>query len=87
MRFCDSKLTSAGHMARDCRGRGDPSLSQNKQQGNFDSEYASLMAELGESATGIANPNADANRVPPWRIPENWNTNSESKVFHPAERN
>lgn len=64
----------AGHMARDCRGRGDPNLMQNQQSTQFDSEYSALMAELGESASAPgAAPAAPAEqRIPPWRIPENW---------------
>ncbi|ORX40072.1 hypothetical protein BD324DRAFT_576531 [Kockovaella imperatae] len=71
----------AGHMARDCRGRGDPNLAQNKQTA-FDSEYSALMAELGEGGqAGAAGRPAAAvqqpeQRIPPWRIPENWNTNN-----------
>lgn len=71
-------MSIAGHMARDCRGRGDPNMQQNKQN-QFDSEYSALMAELGEGAApGSANAPAGAvtapqeQRVPPWRIPENW---------------
>jgi splicing factor 1 len=45
----------AGHMARDCRGRGDPNLAQNAPATAFDSEYANLMAELGEGG-GPAGP-------------------------------
>lgn len=69
----------AGHMARDCRGRGDPSLSQNKDT-QFDSEYSALMAELGETGAAPAHAAAPGQpaavpqeqRIPPWRIPENW---------------
>ncbi|WWC88683.1 branchpoint-bridging protein [Kwoniella dendrophila CBS 6074] len=72
----------AGHMARDCRGRGDPNLTQNKQTA-FDSEYTALMAELGEGGSGggassgrpagaIAGAPPAQDRVPPWRVPENW---------------
>ena len=53
-------------------------MQQNKQN-QFDSEYSALMAELGEGAApGNANAPAGAvtappeQRVPPWRIPENW---------------
>ncbi|TFY60809.1 hypothetical protein EVG20_g7281 [Dentipellis fragilis] len=87
---------SAGHMARDCTVNkeagainaqfGGPPPPMNK--GGFDSEYASLMAELGESGKG---PGGDAGRgyggggghditagglnVPPWRRPEVWQSN------------
>lgn len=61
----------AGHMARDCRGRGDPSLAQNKQS-QFDNEYANLMAELGEASGSAAPAQPEEQRIPPWRIPENW---------------
>lgn len=72
-------MPTAGHMARDCRGRGDPNLQQNKQTA-FDSEYSALMAELGEGGgPGAAGRPAGAvgapppqDRVPPWRLPENW---------------
>ncbi|KAK8858579.1 branchpoint-bridging protein [Kwoniella newhampshirensis] len=74
----------AGHMARDCRGRGDPNLSQNKQTA-FDSEYSALMAELGEGGPGgpssgrpaaaIGGAPVPESRVPPWRLPENWQNN------------
>ncbi|BGP16944.1 hypothetical protein JCM10213_007389 [Rhodosporidiobolus nylandii] len=102
----------AGHMARDCTQRrggfggppgfgapaGPPSVAQ-----QFDSEYASLMAELGEtpvappiaggapgtpgapapgaptgpSGMGVASPaqhpvDENGNKIPPWRIPGNW---------------
>jgi splicing factor 1 len=64
----------------------------------FDSEYANLMAELGEGGSGAASGpaigmitngsaeagGAPAQKIPPWRIPENWFSNSESEcVFFP----
>lgn len=87
---------SAGHMARDCNVNkdanapafGGPPTNMNK--GGFDSEYASLMAELGESGKGSG---GDAGRgpwgggagghditgggsnIPPWRRPEVWVSN------------
>lgn len=71
-----------GHMARDCRGRGDPNAASNKQT-QFDSEYSALMAELGEGGGAGGQGNSavpqgalDApppqQRIPPWRVPENW---------------
>lgn len=59
--------------------------------GGFDSEYASLMAELGESGRGggepgktsWAGPNtghditAGGSNIPPWRRPEVWQTNTQ----------
>ena len=80
----------AGHMARDCRGRGDPNLAQNKQT-QFDSEYSALMAELGEggaSATpqgAIQNQQMQQQRLPPWRIPENWQSNYQGGGYRPAQ--
>ncbi|KAJ8474056.1 hypothetical protein ONZ45_g16080 [Pleurotus djamor] len=91
---------SAGHMARDCTVNkdanpaaaamgGSPSQAMTMNRGGFDSEYASLMAELGE---GGKNAGADANKahwagpstghditaggsnIPPWRRPEVWQT-------------
>ena len=60
----------------------------------FDNEYANLMAELGEGgqvrssgpAVGMITNGAAADgtpaapKVPPWRIPENWFSNSESQA-------
>lgn len=72
-------------MARDCRGRGDPNLQQNNKN-QFDSEYSALMAELGEGGgngpttgapAGVVQAAPEQSRIPPWRLPENWNTNSE----------
>ncbi|CAD6568503.1 MAG: hypothetical protein TREMPRED_004589 [Tremellales sp. Tagirdzhanova-0007] len=86
MSFVGFVVEATGHMARDCRGRGDPNLAQNKQTA-FDSEYSALMAELGEGGGGggrpagvvTAGPVAAApepeQRIPPWRLPENWMPN------------
>ncbi|KAF8529825.1 hypothetical protein JB92DRAFT_3081243 [Gautieria morchelliformis] len=90
---------SAGHMARDCTVRRDPNAvfeesppPPNGPPGvpgpkGFDSEYASLMAELGEGATsGGGNdpakpswgasapgiPQVASSDLPPWRRPEVW---------------
>lgn len=77
-------------MARDCTVKADPNAPPSQQQptnkGNFDSEYASLMAELGESASGGADSGRPSwgggstghdfggggSNVPPWRRPEMW---------------
>ncbi|KAJ7746632.1 hypothetical protein B0H16DRAFT_1556557 [Mycena metata] len=83
---------SAGHMARDCTqgkdpnamGLGGPAPPQNGRV--FDSEYANLMAELGETPGGAAaavggpqsawSAPADitggGSGIPPWRRPESW---------------
>ncbi|KAG7089844.1 hypothetical protein E1B28_011489 [Marasmius oreades] len=92
---------SAGHMARDCTVNKDPNAVVTPpppgQMGGpanggrtFDSDYASLLAELGESGgsagdlskpSWAAGPNAGHDitgggiNVPPWRRPENWQTN------------
>lgn len=85
---------SAGHMARDCTVNRDPNApappppppSMGGAGGGrtFDSDYAKLMAELGEStgnpgdlsktswpAAGHDITGGGLN-VPPWRRPENW---------------
>jgi splicing factor 1 len=84
---------SAGHMARDCTVNKDPNApppppdpiqSQGNRSG-FDSEYASLMAELGEGSgntdTALAtwtapsmghDITAGGTNIPPWRRPESW---------------
>lgn len=80
-------------MARDCtvkpdlNGGGSPGSPQQAMtisKGGFDSEYASLMAELGESAGGGdgVKPSwgggaghditAGGSNIPPWRRPEMW---------------
>ncbi|KIY51802.1 hypothetical protein FISHEDRAFT_36507 [Fistulina hepatica ATCC 64428] len=91
---------SAGHMARDCTVNKDPALAviHQQQQGavngggpggrgaGFDSEYANLMAELGETPSQDAGKGANSwaapsaghditaggSNIPPWRRPENW---------------
>lgn len=87
---------SAGHMARDCTVNKDPNAvvtlssgagGPNGNRTGFDSEYASLMAELGETAPGQNNDpgkpswstptaghdiTAGGTNVPPWRRPEVW---------------
>jgi splicing factor 1 len=88
---------SAGHMARDCTVNKDPNAVAQLGGGGggggggagkgFDSEYAKLMAELGESGThsgdtGRGGHNsghditAGGSNIPPWRRPEVWQTNA-----------
>lgn len=85
---------SAGHMARDCTVNRDPNVVHSPDpppmKSGFDSEYASLMAELGESGKG---PGGDSGRapwagsaghditaggsnIPPWRRPEVWQSSA-----------
>ncbi|KAI0701329.1 hypothetical protein BC835DRAFT_239719 [Cytidiella melzeri] len=96
---------SAGHMARDCTVNRDPNAVQHAppptMKGGFDSEYASLMAELGESGKG---PGGDGGRpwtgsaghditaggsnIPPWRRPEVWQSNippPQTNGFRPPQ--
>ncbi|CBQ71572.1 related to MSL5-branch point bridging protein [Sporisorium reilianum SRZ2] len=86
-----------GHLARDCtQGRGGsfgagpsgPGAPAGGGTGNrqFDSEYASLMAELGEPAAAgaaaggasavdganVPAVGADGKKIPPWRNPDVW---------------
>ncbi|RXW24258.1 hypothetical protein EST38_g1593 [Candolleomyces aberdarensis] len=81
---------SAGHMARDCQVNKDPNAPQPpsgppvNRGGHFDSEYASLMAELGETPASSdplkswSGPStghditAGGTNIPPWRRPEVW---------------
>ena len=79
-------------MARDCPVNRDPTAAVQNQnpstgKGGFDSEYANLMAELGESGKGPgdgAKPwaggaghdiTAGGTNIPPWRRPEMWQSN------------
>jgi len=85
---------SAGHMARDCTVNKDPNAQVLAPSGapshaltrtGFDTEYASLMAELGEGG-GTGDPGktpwdapnmghditAGGSNIPPWRRPESW---------------
>ncbi|OCH95465.1 hypothetical protein OBBRIDRAFT_788351 [Obba rivulosa] len=89
---------SAGHMARDCTVNRDPNAVHTPPppvgKGGFDSEYASLMAELGEGGKGPGgdgpkNPwagsaghdiTAGGSNIPPWRRPEVW----QSSAIPPA---
>lgn len=84
---------SAGHMARDCTVNKDQMSNTFGVEGNnssaltrggFDSEYASLLAELGESGKPNEGPRpgwggqgggditGGGSNVPPWRRPEMW---------------
>ncbi|ESK92332.1 splicing factor sf1 [Moniliophthora roreri MCA 2997] len=83
---------SAGHMARDCTVNKDPNAPtppppppMSAGARTFDSDYASLMAELGESTGGASGDLSKSSwpaaghditggglNVPPWRRPENW---------------
>lgn len=98
---------SAGHMARDCTVNKDPNApppppdavpSQANRSG-FDSEYASLMAELGESG-GNTDPaisswsapsmkhdiTAGGTNIPPWRRPESWiQPNQQNQGYRPPQ--
>ena len=88
---------SAGHMARDCQVNRDPnaihnappSTSMAMTKGGFDSEYASLMAELGEGTKGPGDGpknhwlggaghdiTAGGSNIPPWRRPEVWQSSA-----------
>lgn len=78
-------------MARDCTVNKDPNavaaVSHNAGKG-FDSEYAKLMAELGESGDGARDGGrisgaghditAGGSNIPPWRRPEVWQSNTQS---------
>jgi len=100
---------SAGHMGRDCTANRDPSPqgsliangpSHALSRSGFDSEYASLMAELGEGGGGSdpsKNPwetsntghdiTAGGTNIPPWRRPEMWVQPSapQQQAFRPSQ--
>jgi len=95
-------------MARDCQVNRDPNASPPPpgppgalSKGGFDSEYASLMAELGEGGKG---PGGDGGRgpwgntgaghditaggsnIPPWRRPEMWQSNQhQNSGYRPPQ--
>lgn len=95
-------------MARDCQVNRDPNASPPPpgppgalSKGGFDSEYASLMAELGEGGKG---PGGDSGRgpwgntgaghditaggsnIPPWRRPEMWQSNqTQNTGYRPPQ--
>ena len=90
-------------MARDCNVNKDPAAhTQNatgavQQRTGFDSEYANLMAELGEPAADAAKQPWDApamghditaggTNIPPWRRPESWaQTNINNQGYRPPQ--
>ena len=79
-------------MARDCTVNRDPNASHGPpamMKGGFDSEYASLMEELGETGKGSGGDGRRWNggghdvagggsNVPPWRRPEVWQSSSHN---------
>jgi len=100
---------SAGHMARDCTVNKDPNAqavsingpSPSLNRAGFDSEYANLMAELGENA-GPGDPGktpwdapsmghditAGGSNIPPWRRPESWiqpANNNQQQGYRPPQ--
>jgi len=97
---------SAGHMARDCTVNKDPNAvvmgtPPTMMKGGFDSEYASLMAELGESGRGAGDTTksswgapsaghditAGGSNIPPWRRPESWQSNNppQNQGYRPPQ--
>lgn len=73
-------------------------LSNNRGGGNFDSEYQSLMEELGESGAGGAGSltGGGSSAIPhtgsdvyPWRRPEMWTTpsaNQNQQNYRPQQQ-
>jgi splicing factor 1 len=102
---------SAGHMARDCTVNKDPNAQAVSINGpssqaltsrtGFDSEFANLMAELGESTGGPGDPGktpwdapsmghditAGGSNIPPWRRPESWiqPANNQNQGYRPPQ--
>ncbi|KAG2017843.1 splicing factor SF1 [Coprinopsis cinerea AmutBmut pab1-1] len=96
---------SAGHMARDCTVNRDPNAPPpppgappgHGTRGGFDSEYASLMAELGETPassdplkswsapTGGHDITAGGTNIPPWRRPEVWQQPAQQSYRGPQQ--
>ncbi|TFK27173.1 hypothetical protein FA15DRAFT_666672 [Coprinopsis marcescibilis] len=96
---------SAGHMARDCTVNKDPNAPPpppgappGAMSRGFDSEYASLMAELGETPTsndplkswsapsmGGHDITAGGTNIPPWRRPEVWQQPAPQQSFRPPQ--
>jgi splicing factor 1 len=93
-------------MARDCTQNKDPNAvglagPSPPQGGRFDSEYANLMAELGETPAGAAvggGPQAwsapaditgGGSSIPPWRRPESWqapnNQQQQNNGYRPPQ--
>lgn len=92
-------------MARDCTVNRDPNAppappTPSMGRGGFDSEYASLMAELGEpgaAAPDMSKPSWAAGprsghditgggtNIPPWRRPENWQAPVQNPQQRPAQ--
>ncbi|KAJ7097200.1 hypothetical protein B0H15DRAFT_902570 [Mycena belliarum] len=96
--FCGS----AGHVARDCTKKDHAGMGPAAPQNGrvFDSEYASLMAELGETPDGAAvgggtqswSASADITggglSIPPWRRPEFWQAapqQQSNNVYRPPQ--
>ena len=92
-------------MARDCTVKSDPNAAGpqavNSNKGNFDSEYANLMAELGESAggggvkswggSGAPSTVGTGSDIPPWRRPEMWQSttpgaNNQAQGYRPPQQ-
>lgn len=94
-------------MARDCPVNRDPTAAMQQPmdtpgaliKGGFDSEYANLMAELGEGgkAPGDAGKTpwmasaghditAGGSNIPPWRRPEMWQSTTPGAPQQPQQQ-